>query len=86
MFIYIFYKYKYTNVFLKYKDKYSHIVYIVYQTSNTNFFGIFSIHKTQLLYYKCSFIDNCRSFFSHLFSFSVFFCPYFATHSPSLLF
>lgn len=23
----------YTNVFLKYKDKYSHIVYIVYQTS-----------------------------------------------------
>lgn len=29
-----FYKYKYTNVFLKYKDKYSHIVYIVYQTSN----------------------------------------------------
>lgn len=34
-FIYtFFYKYKYTNVFLKYKDKYSHIVYIVYQTSN----------------------------------------------------
>lgn len=37
MFIYtFFYKYKYTNVFLKYKDKYGHIVY---QTRNTNFLG-----------------------------------------------
>lgn len=38
-FIYsFFYKYKYTNVFLKYKDKYSDIVYIVYQTSNYKHF------------------------------------------------
>lgn len=31
--MFFFYKYKYTNVFLKYKDKYSHRVYIVYQTN-----------------------------------------------------
>lgn len=26
----MFYKYKYTNVFSKYKDKYSHIVYLFF--------------------------------------------------------
>lgn len=36
-----FYKYKYTNVFLKYKDKYSHMVYIVYDTSNNKHFNFF---------------------------------------------
>ena len=41
-----FYKYKHTNVFLKYKDKYSHIVYIVYQTSNyKQFFGYLAFTK-----------------------------------------
>lgn len=46
MFIYTFfiYKYTYTNVFLKYKDKYSHIVY---QTRNTNIFGGYSLAFTK---------------------------------------
>lgn len=61
----MFYKYKYTNVFSKYKDKYSHIVYL--------FFWIFSIHKTQLLKLKHNFNDTCRScFFLCYFLFGLF--------------
>lgn len=86
-FIYTFYKYKYTNVFLKYKDKYRHIVYIVYQTSNyKQFFGYLAFTKHNY-YIRNATLTTLAGLFFFVFSVSaLFFFLSFFRHPQYLTF
>lgn len=69
--MYFFYKYKYTNVFLKYKDKYSHRVYTVYQTSKyKHIFGYLAFTKHKY-YIRNAILTTIAGLFSPVVYFSL---------------